>query len=144
MAFNHKDDVMGPVTKHVQHPSHVIKWYRTKLPPGKMKELQEKSDLSGYLQTLSFLGMQAAWFGLALHFQAAERYGFAVFFTLLYGMQANFLINGMHELGHGTVFRTKFLNGFFMRIISFLGWLHPGEICSRRYIITQVVSLCQY
>ena len=34
--------------------------------------------------------------------------------------QANFLINGMHELGHGFVFKTKHWNGFFMRIISFL------------------------
>eukprot|EP00037_Helgoeca_nana_P024535 m.261271 g.261271 ORF g.261271 m.261271 type:complete len:177 (-) comp26665_c0_seq2:186-716(-) len=45
-------------------------------------------------------------------------------------LQANFLINGMHELGHGHVFRTKFFNGFFLRVISFLGWLHPDMFFS--------------
>lgn len=39
------------------------------------------------------------------------------------GLQANFLINGMHELGHGHVFRTRWLNGVFMRIFSFLGYV---------------------
>ena len=30
----------------------------------------------------------------------------------------------MHELGHGTVFRTKALNAFFVRVFSFLGWIN--------------------
>ena len=54
----------------------------------------------------------------------------AALFACLYCTQANFLINAMHELGHGFVFRTKFLNAFFMRIVAFLGWLHPDMFFS--------------
>ena len=28
----------------------------------------------------------------------------------------------VHELGHGTVFRTKWLNGLFLRVLSLLSW----------------------
>ena len=30
--------------------------------------------------------------------------------------------SGFHELSHGTVFKTKWLNGFFLRIWSVLNW----------------------
>jgi fatty acid desaturase len=33
-----------------------------------------------------------------------------------------FMINGFHELVHQSVFRTRWLNTFFLRILSFLGW----------------------
>ena len=37
-------------------------------------------------------------------------------------MAYSFLPNAMHELGHGTVFKTKALNEFFTRLTGFLGW----------------------
>ena len=36
-----------------------------------------------------------------------------------------FQINAVHELGHGTVFRSRRLNHFFMLVFSFLGWINP-------------------
>lgn len=36
----------------------------------------------------------------------------------------------MHELGHGSVFRTQALNAVFLRVVSFLGWLHPDMFFS--------------
>lgn len=41
---------------------------------------------------------------------------------LLHGACCAFLINGFHELVHDSVFKTKWLNEFFLRIFSFLGW----------------------
>ena len=35
-----------------------------------------------------------------------------------------FLINAVHELGHGTVFKTKALNAFFVRVFAFSGWIN--------------------
>lgn len=69
-----------------------------------------------------------------------------VLLTFVYGMQANFCINAMHELGHGFVFRTKVLNAVFMRIFSFLGWLHPDMFFSshlRHHRFTQNPPLDQ-
>ena len=50
---------------------------------------------------------------LAVHFSASNQTWLSVFFSLAYGLQANFLINGMHELGHGFVFKSKHANAFF-------------------------------
>jgi fatty acid desaturase len=35
-----------------------------------------------------------------------------------------------HELGHGTVFRTKWLNKFFLYLFSLLGWWNPFDYAS--------------
>jgi hypothetical protein len=43
--------------------------------------------------------MLAAWFALALLFHQQRQHLASTVFVLLYGLQANFLINGMHELG---------------------------------------------
>lgn len=74
--------------------------------------------------------MLLSWFILALHHQSEGNRTLCLLFTLLYGCQANFAINGMHELGHGFVFKTKWLQSFFLRTISFLGWLHPDMFVS--------------
>jgi fatty acid desaturase len=74
--------------------------------------------------------MLGLWFGLAVYFNGMGQQLLSTCFVLLYGMQANFLINGMHELGHGTVFQTKWLNAFFLRVVSFLGWLQPDMFFS--------------
>lgn len=111
-------------------PDYAISWYRTKLPPEIHREVHMTTDAQGAQQTFAFLGMLATWFIGALWFHERGYHGLTIVFALLYGMQANFLINGMHELGHGFVFRTKFLNGVFLRLISFLGWLHPDMFFS--------------
>lgn len=121
---------MGAQTSRVPLPDHAVPWYRTKLPPDVSAALHRTSDALAWRQTLCFLGMLLAWFTAALYFHSMGHQGLCVVFVLLYGMQANFLINAMHELGHGHVFRTKWLNGFFCRIVSFLGWLHPDMFFS--------------
>jgi fatty acid desaturase len=86
----------------------------------------------GFLQTVPWLAVLATSASLSLSFASASD-SFspaAAFFACLYCVQSNFLINAMHELGHGYVFKTKFLNAFFMRIVSFLGWLHPDMFFS--------------
>ena len=47
-----------------------------------------------------------------------------VLLVFAHGMCSHFYINGMHELGHGTVFRTKVLNAFFVRLVSFMSWVN--------------------
>jgi len=122
---------MGAQTSRVPLPEGIsIQWHRTKISGRLKAELHSRSDLQGGFQTLGFLGMLLCWGCLAVHLYYTGRQLLAVGFVLLYGMQANFLINGMHELGHGNVFRTKWLNSFFMRVVSFFGWLHPDMFFS--------------
>ncbi len=58
----------------------------------------------------------------------------------LHGTAFAFQINAVHELGHGTVFRTKFLNACFVRIFAFLGWINfekfnPSHARHHRYTL---------
>jgi len=104
-----------------------IDWYRTPVPPELFKQLHRRSDWLGFRQSLSFLGI-AVFLGAATFW--AQRHGHRVWTVLglfAYGTVGHFYVNAMHELSHGTVFRTKFWNNFFTRLFSFLGWLHPDH-----------------
>ena len=101
-----------------------IHWYRTPLPPEVLRELHELSDLRGALQTLGYLGVLAATGSTALYAASHWPVPATVLIVFLHGMVAAFLINGVHELGHGTVFKTRALNAFFDRVLSFFGWLN--------------------
>jgi fatty acid desaturase len=102
----------------------VIGWYRVPVSRDEMARLVERSDLLGAFQTLGHLGILATTGVLA--FLGASRWGWpwelVAAIVFLHGMCWNFLINGFHELIHESVFRTRWLNGFFLRIFSFLGW----------------------
>ncbi len=102
----------------------VISWYRTPIPPAEMKALHTRSDLHGFIQTLGYLGILAA-AGVGAAYSAGHWPWWATLgLVFLYGMVTAFLINGVHELGHGTVFKTKALNAFFVRVLAFLGWIN--------------------
>lgn len=102
----------------------VITWYRTRLQPDVMKALHRRSDLRGLIQTVGYLGILAATGALSLYAGFHWPWWVTVALIFLNGMGYAFLINGVHELGHGTVFKTKALNEFFVRVLSFLGWIN--------------------
>jgi fatty acid desaturase len=112
----------APIDKPPREPGQPVKWYRTKLTREQLSELNCKSDLHGFAQTLGYLGTLALT-GTAFVFAcfyAPWYLAVAAFFV--HGVCCNFLINGFHELVHDSVFRTRWLNGLFLRIFSFLGW----------------------
>ena len=98
-----------------------ITWYRSRLDREVLRSLNQRSDWKGMLQTLGHLGLLTLTGTGA--FYAAARLPLPVLFLILFlhGTVHAFLLNGFHELCHNSVFRTKFLNTFFLRIFSFLG-----------------------
>jgi fatty acid desaturase len=102
-----------------------ISWYRCPIEPAKLKELTRRSDLQGALQTLGHLALLAVT-GLAswYFFSRGIWIGFALA-LFAHGTIYSFLAgNATHELSHGTVFKTKWLNGLFLRILSILSWFN--------------------
>lgn len=102
-----------------------INWYRSPVDRETLAALNRRSDRIGLLQTCGHLGLLvltgvAAWV-------AAGRYPLPVLLAVLFvhGTFYAFLLNGFHELCHGTVFRTKSLNTLFLYLFSFLGWYNP-------------------
>jgi fatty acid desaturase len=90
-----------------------------------LAKLNQRSDGLGLLQTLGHLGLlvmtgAAAWYA-TLKFP----WPVVLLIFLLYGTFFAFLLNAFHELVHKTVFKTKFLNNFFLQIVSFLSWNNP-------------------
>lgn len=101
-----------------------ITWYRTKLPPEAVKSLHAKSDVRGGIQTLGYLAVLVASAGLAIYSFRHWPWWATAACVFLYGMLAAFLINAVHELGHGTVFKTRWLNTLFCHVFAFLGWIN--------------------
>ncbi|MFI5356942.1 MAG: fatty acid desaturase [Opitutales bacterium] len=103
----------------------MVDWYRSPLPPATFKRLHQRSDLRGWLQTGGFFAVLATTGTLAFwSWRHHWAWPVTVLLVFVHGMCSHFYINGMHELGHGTVFRTKALNAFFVRVVSFLCWVN--------------------
>jgi fatty acid desaturase len=117
--------MLAPRPTTVPLPPVEVSWYRTPIEPELKRRLHELSDARAFAQTLGFLAQLALWACGAVYCQQHGRPLAALLLSLVYGAQANFLINAMHELGHGHVFKTPALNHAFCRVVSFLGWLHP-------------------
>jgi fatty acid desaturase len=101
-----------------------IRWYRTPIEREHLKALSQRSNFRGFVQTFSYLGLYAA--TVALPIYGLHRWPIAAVVALvwIHGVVSCFMINGVHELGHGAVFRTKWLNRFFDGLLAFLGWIN--------------------
>ena len=102
----------------------VISWYRCPLEKADFKKLHERSDLLGWLQSLGFLAVLMTTMLTALWSSLHWPWWITLALVFAHGTVANFGINAVHELGHNTVFKTRALNVFFVRIFSFLSWIN--------------------
>jgi fatty acid desaturase len=99
-----------------------VKWYRCKLPREELSKLNQRSDVLGFAQTLGFLGVITAASGAAIYSWAHWPWYATALLVFVNGHFWHFLINGFHELIHDSVFKTRWMNQFFLRVYSFLGW----------------------
>jgi fatty acid desaturase len=99
-----------------------VRWYRCHVTREDLAALNRRSDLLGFAQTLGFLGVLATSAGAAIYSSLHWPWYLTALLVFVNGHFWPFLINGFHELVHDSVFRTRWLNGFFLRILSFLGW----------------------
>lgn len=112
-----------------------VRWYRCPIEPARLRHLMQRSDLQGALQTLGHLGLFVAAGGAAAYcFVNGLWLAFAVALWCQGTIGTFFRGLAVHELGHGTVFRTRWLNGFFLRIFSILSfWNHHEYAMSHTY-----------
>ncbi|NKB71699.1 MAG: hypothetical protein GKR89_31885 [Candidatus Latescibacteria bacterium] len=103
-------------------PKTRVKWYRCRLEKGELAQFNKKSDFLGFAQTLGYLGVLAGAAGAAIYSSLHWPWYITALLVFINGHFWHFLINGFHEVIHDSVFKTRWLNGFFLRIFSFLGW----------------------
>jgi|TARA_B100000809_G_scaffold210046_1_gene213204 fatty acid desaturase len=102
-----------------------IPWYRSKVERELLAQLNRRSDMLGFAQTLGFLGTLAATGALAWWSTLHLAWYCCLPLFFLHGICYAFIINGFHELVHSSVFRSQPLNVFFLYVLSFLGWYNP-------------------
>ncbi len=108
-----------------------VKWYRSRIDPSTLRTLSKRSDRQGWFQAGGHL---AVWLltGTAVYLCWAQAFwiGFALA-LFVHGTVASFFKGtANHELGHGTVFATKWLNTFFLYLFSLISWWDPYDYAS--------------
>jgi len=101
------------------------------MEPGKLRELSMRSDLQGWFQAGGHLALFSLT-GALVYLLWANQYWLGFFIALFaHGTVGSFFVGvAPHELGHGTVFRTKWLNKAFMYLFSLLSWWDPYDYAS--------------
>ncbi|MEO0621703.1 MAG: fatty acid desaturase [Pseudomonadota bacterium] len=96
---------------------------RRLIAPSRLRALMQRSDLRGGLQLASHFGAIAL-SGTMLWTLWGTWWALPVF--MVHGVLLNFLYAGQHELSHATVFKTKWPNELFGRVIGFL-MIYPRD-----------------
>jgi len=108
-------------------PNYRVDWYRIPLSKEVLEELNTRSDAKGFLQAGGFLLSIVATAILLGYTLTHLAWGWWIPALILHGTVSSFTLNGIHELVHGTVFKTKNLNEVFSWIFGIYGmWNSPA------------------
>jgi fatty acid desaturase len=102
-----------------------IPWYRTRIEKETLKALTARTDRQGLAQALGYLLLICASGAAVIGTWGRAPWWAVALAMAVHGTFCAFLLNGFHELVHGTVFKTRWLNALFLDVYSFLGWLNP-------------------
>ena len=112
-----------------------VDWYRCPIDSARLRALSRRSDLQGWLQAGGHLALFGVTGALVYVFWAQGAWLGFVLALFAHGTVGSFFVGtAPHELGHGTVFRTKRLNKVFLYLFSLLSWWDPFDYaCSHTY-----------
>ena len=98
-------------------------WYHTDIPRKRMKELMRRSNWPAAGDTALWLGLLAAsGFGAYWFWGGWACIPFFIAYGVLYGSASD---ARWHEYGHGTAFKTPWLNDVFYQVASFMQMYEP-------------------
>ena len=108
-----------------------VDWYRCKTRPGLLRELSRRSDIQGWFLAGGHLALVIVTGALVFYFWSQALWLAFLIALFCHGTVTAFVRgNSTHELGHGTVFKTKWLNKFFLYLFSLIGWWDPFDYAS--------------
>ncbi|MFT7587705.1 MAG: fatty acid desaturase [Cellvibrionaceae bacterium] len=108
-----------------------VKWYRCPIEFSQLRELSKRSNLQGWFQAGGHLALFAITGTLVYLFWSQQSWLLFILALFAHGTVASFFVGiAPHELGHGTVFKTKWLNKFFLYVFSALSWWDPFDYAS--------------
>jgi fatty acid desaturase len=93
-------------------------WFRSEVPRKRMKELMGRSDYPAIRDTVIWIGLMVMFAGLGIAFWGSW---WAVPFFLAYGvLYGSTSDSRWHETGHGTAFRSRWLDEALYQLASFM------------------------
>lgn len=108
-----------------------VQWYRCPIDPARLRELSRRSDAQGWFQAGGHLALFVVTGSLVFVFWSQANWLGFVAALFAHGTVGSFFVGtAPHELGHGTVFKTKSLNRFFLYLFSLLSWWDPFDYAS--------------
>ncbi|MFP4378700.1 MAG: fatty acid desaturase [Spirochaetales bacterium] len=102
-----------------------IEWYRCPVDRERFRALAKRSDFKGLLQAVGHLALLVATGALVVLLFERQMWVAMAFALWFHGVVFSF-VPGLvtHELSHGTVFKSKWLNDLFLRVYSLIGWIN--------------------
>ena len=98
-------------------------WYHSEVPRARMKELMKRSDQPAIRDTLIWFAAFAVTGGLGVYFWGTWWcVPFFLAYGVLYGSSSD---SRWHECGHGTAFKTQWMNNAIYQIASFMVMRNP-------------------
>ena len=96
-------------------------WFRSAVPRKRMKELMKRSDYPAVRDTAIWIGLILLFAGLGITFWTVWHSWWAVPFFLAYGLLYGSTSDSRwHESGHGTAFKTRWMDEGLYQIASFM------------------------
>ena len=93
-------------------------WYHTDIPRKAMKGLMQRSDVPAIRDTILYYGLMIVFAGIGIWLWPS---GWSAPFWLAYGvLYGSASDSRWHECGHGTAFRTPWMNSVVYEIASFM------------------------
>lgn len=99
-----------------------IKWEKIDIGKADLQRFMQRSDLKGLAHALGFLGVFVVTGGLAWYGLETRHWVLMGLALYLHGSFYGHFGDALHELGHNTIFKTKFLNTFMTGVFGWLYW----------------------
>lgn len=99
-----------------------INWVRVDISKEDLLRFTKRSNAKGLFQALGFLAIVAATGGLAWWAFMGQQWVLMVLALYLHGVVYGHFGDAIHELDHGTVFSSKWMNRFFLTLYGWLDW----------------------
>jgi fatty acid desaturase len=117
-------DLLGVSAKEaVAHGLKSAEWYHSDVPRRDLKALMQRSDAPAIRDTIIWLGLMAAFAALAIALWPSIWAALPLLaYGVLYGSATD---SRWHECGHGTAFRTQWMNQWVYQIASFMIMRNP-------------------
>ncbi len=107
----------------IEHGLASAEWYHTDVPRAKMKELMQRSDGPAIRDTVLWLFLIAASLASGVYYWGSWWcVPFFFVYGTLYGSSSD---ARWHEMGHGTAFKTQWMNDVIYQIASFMIMRNP-------------------